>query len=68
MKPRGNCIWMVGDNPLNDSQGARESINAVTFQKLHKGIVIGRGSSQPDVSFKEFIELRKLLTKLNEAR
>ena len=68
MKPRGNCIWMVGDNPLNDIQGARESINAVTFQKLHKGIVTGRGSSQPDVSFKEFMELRELLTKLNEAR
>jgi len=68
MKPRGNCIWMVGDNPLNDIQGARESINAVTFQKLHKGIVIGSGASQPDVSFKEFIELRELLTNLNEAR
>ena len=68
MKPRGDCIWMVGDNPLNDIQGARESINAVTFQKLHKGIVIGSGASQPDVSFKEFIELRELLTNLNEAR
>ena len=68
MKPRGDCIWMVGDNPLNDIQGARESINAVTFQKLHKGIVIGSGASQPDVSFKEFIELRELLAKLNEVR
>ena len=68
MKPRRDCIWMVGDNPLNDIQGARESINAVTFQKLHKGIVLGSDSSQPDVSFKEFIELRELLAKLNEVR
>ena len=68
MKPRGNCIWMVGDNSLNDIKGARESINAVTFQKLHKGIVIGRDFSQPDASFKEFTEMRELLRKLNEAR
>jgi putative hydrolase of the HAD superfamily len=68
MKPKGNCIWMLGDNPFNDIQGAREAINAVTFQKLHKGVVVGRGSSQPDVSFKEFIEVRELLRKLNEAR
>lgn len=68
MKPKGNCIWMIGDNPLNDIQGARESINAVTFQKQHKGVVVGKGASQPDVSFKEFVELREFLTKLIEAR
>ena len=67
MKPQGSCIWMVGDNPLNDIQGARESIDAVTFQKLHKGIVLGKGPSQPDVSFKDFIELRELLIRLKEA-
>lgn len=64
MKPEGDCIWMVGDNPLNDIQGARESINAVTFQKLHKGIILGEGMSQPDVSFNNFSELRQLLIKL----
>lgn len=68
MKPQGKCIWMIGDNPLNDIQGARESINAVTFQKLHKGIILGDGLSQPDASFKDFIEVRELLSELNEAR
>ena len=68
MKPQGDCIWMVGDNPLNDIQGARESIDAVTFQKLHKGIILGKEMSQPDVSFNDFSELRQLLIKLNGAR
>ena len=45
MQPKGRCIWMVGDNPLNDIQGAREAINAVTFQKLHKGIKLGEVSA-----------------------
>lgn len=66
MKPQGNCIWMIGDNPLNDIQGARQSINAVTFQKLHKGVIQGIDSCQPDVAFKEFVELRELLGKLNK--
>jgi len=64
MQPKGRCIWMVGDNPLNDVQGAREAIDAVTFQKLHKGIKLGKGSAQPDVSFNNFYELKDLLTKL----
>jgi HAD superfamily hydrolase (TIGR01549 family) len=64
MQPKGRCIWMVGDNSLNDVQGAREAIDAVTFQKLHKGIKLGKGSAQPDVSFNNFYELKDLLTKL----
>ena len=64
MQPKGRCIWMVGDNPLNDIQGAREAINAVTLQKLHKGIKLGEGSAQPDASFKNFYELKDLLSKL----
>jgi len=68
MKPKGDCIWMIGDNPLNDIQGARESIGAVTFQKIHKGIDIGVDLTQPDVSFKHFKDLRVLLKKLSDAR
>lgn len=64
MQPKGRCIWMVGDNPLNDVQGAREAIDAVTFQKLHKGIKLGKGSAQPDASFNNFYELKDLLSKL----
>jgi len=68
MKPQGDCIWMIGDNPVNDIQGARESIDAVTFQKLHKGIILGKEMSQPDVSFNNFSDLRQFLAKLNGAR
>jgi FMN phosphatase YigB (HAD superfamily) len=66
MKPKGGCIWMIGDNPLNDIKGARDAIGAVTFQKQHKGIVLGEGCSQPDATFKEFNELSKLLKKLSK--
>lgn len=68
MKPQGDCIWMVGDNPLNDIQGARESIDAVTFQKIHKGIILGKEMSKPDASFNDFNELRQLLIKLDGSR
>ena len=67
MKPKGDCIWMVGDNSINDIKGARDSINAVTFQKLHKGITLGEGLFQPDASFNDFVDLRELLKKLSEA-
>src|SRR5690606_37908829 len=38
MRPKGDCIWMIGDNPINDILGAREQINATTLQKLHAGV------------------------------
>ena len=53
MQPRGQCIWMIGDNPVNDIRGARETINAVTLQKLHEGVVLGTELKAPDASFKE---------------
>ena len=68
MQPQGSCVWMVGDNPLNDIQGAREAIDAVTFQKLHKGIKLGEGHAQPDASFKNFIELKEFLSNLNRVK
>ena len=64
MRPKGNCIWMIGDNPVSDIQGAREQINAVTLQKLHAGVTQGSGPSAPDALFYEFGELRMLLAKL----
>jgi putative hydrolase of the HAD superfamily len=68
MKPSGDCIWMIGDNPINDIVGAKESIGAITFQKIHKGVTLGKGVSQPDAAFNDFIDLRNLLRKLYEAR
>ena len=65
MRPKGDCIWMIGDNPVNDIKGAREKIGAVTLQKLHDGLEIGRGLNAPDAAFYEFAELRMLLARLD---
>ena len=65
MRPKGNCIWMIGDNPINDIQCARDKIGAVTLQKIHEGVELGTGDSIPDVAFHEFSEIRALLVKIN---
>jgi putative hydrolase of the HAD superfamily len=64
MQPKGDVIWMIGDNPINDIGGARKSINAITLQKIHEGIEKGCGSNTPDATFKEFKEVRRLLGQL----
>lgn len=66
MSPKGNRIWMIGDNPVNDISGARDSINAVTLQKLHTGVQVGVGAHAPDATFGEFSQLRRLLAQLAE--
>ncbi|RDB35094.1 MAG: HAD family hydrolase [Spirobacillus cienkowskii] len=67
MRPKGNRIWMIGDNPLNDIRGAREKINAVTLQKIHSGVELGTRENIPDAYFEEFASLRKLIAKLRDA-
>ncbi len=64
MQPKGDCIWMIGDNPVNDIKGAREQINSVTLQKIHDGVVVGVESCEPDANFNDFHELRNLLKKI----
>ena len=64
MRPQGDCIWMIGDNPINDIRGAREKIQAVTLQKIHTGVDLGVGGDAPDASFTDFASLRKLIAKL----
>lgn len=64
MRPKGDCIWMIGDNPVNDIHGGREKINAVTLQKIHAGVEIGTGINAADAIFNNFSELRKLLGQL----
>lgn len=64
MQPKGDCIWMIGDNPINDIRGGKEKINAITLQKIHLGVQLGEGLNSPDASFKEFKELRNLIAKL----
>jgi putative hydrolase of the HAD superfamily len=66
MKPKGDLIWMIGDNPINDICGAKESINAITLQKIHAGVELGKDKNTPDAYFYEYSELRKLLIKLCE--
>jgi putative hydrolase of the HAD superfamily len=65
MRPKGERIWMIGDNPVNDIHGAREKIGAVTLQKLHNGVEVGCASNAPDATFHEFSQLRKLLVQLD---
>ncbi|MDO8772569.1 MAG: HAD family hydrolase [Burkholderiaceae bacterium] len=64
MQPKGDCIWMIGDNPVNDIRGAREKINAVTLQKTHEGTLLGTAENAPDAVFNEFGELRRLIVSL----
>jgi HAD superfamily hydrolase (TIGR01549 family) len=67
LRPRGDCIWMIGDNPVNDIQGARTAIGAVTLQKLHEGVEPGTSHNAPDAAFHSFAELRKLLASIESA-
>jgi len=65
MRPKGDCIWMVGDNPVNDIRGGRETINAITLQKIHSGSMeVGTGLNAPDATFRKFSELRASLSRL----
>lgn len=66
IKPKGKKIWMIGDSPSNDIQPSRESINAVTLQKIHTGVKVGIGDYKPDAYFKNFSTLKKLVAKLNK--
>lgn len=68
MRPKGDCIWMIGDNPVNDILGAREKINAVTLQKVHAGVEEGTNNNTPDATFNEFSDLQKLVAKLGATR
>jgi HAD superfamily hydrolase (TIGR01549 family) len=64
MRPKGDCIWMIGDNPINDIRGGREQINAITLQKIHEGTPVGTGENTPDASFHHFQDLRSMLGRL----
>lgn len=60
MRPTGDCIWMVGDNPVNDIAGARKAIGAVTIQKLHGDLKTGEGENQPDCTIRTFAQLSSI--------
>ena len=64
MRPKGECIWMIGDNPVNDIQGARTCLNAVTLQKIHPGTAAGTGAAAADAVFSDFRQLRALISRI----
>ena len=64
MRPKGDCIWMIGDNPVNDIGGGREKINAVTLQKIHAGVEVGTGINLPDAAFNDFSQLQAMIKRL----
>lgn len=66
MKPKGNCIWMIGDNPKNDIWGAKQAINAVTLQKVHDGVELGEKENQPDATVRSFESLRQLFKTIQD--
>jgi len=59
---KNNSIWMIGDNPYADIYGGKK-INALTFQKLHKGIKQGTDKNMPDVVFNNFFHLSSFFKK-----
>lgn len=67
MRPKGSCIWMIGDNPVNDIRGARDTIQALTLQKIHEGVALGVGENRPDASFQDFQEVRQFIKQLSQA-
>ena len=61
---KDGSLWMIGDNPINDIQGAKEAIGAITLQKIHSGIALGKNKQAPDASFKDFSDVRKLISRI----
>jgi putative hydrolase of the HAD superfamily len=68
MRPKGSCVWMIGDNPVNDIRGAKEKIGAVTLQKIHEGVELGVNENTPDATFESFDDLRQLFADLAESK
>jgi ribonucleotide monophosphatase NagD (HAD superfamily) len=58
---------MIGDNPVNDIRGARDTIQALTLQKIHDGVALGVGENRPDASFQDFQEVRQFIQQLSHA-
>ena len=61
MQTKGDRIWMIGDNPINDILGADKCINATTLQKISSDTPEGIGECKPHASFKNYKDLRNLI-------
>ncbi|MEM6450147.1 MAG: HAD family hydrolase [Cyanobacteria bacterium P01_D01_bin.105] len=56
-------LWMIGDNPATDVIGGRH-IGAITFQKLHSGVEVGKKDEAPDFTFEHFEDLQRCIKRL----
>lgn len=54
-------VWMIGDDPVKDMKGARDSLSCMTFLKLGTYNSALASGDNIDVQFQSFSELRKLL-------
>lgn len=61
MAPKGDCIWMIGDNPVADIGGAKAAIGAVTIQKIHGDCKVLEPPNRPDCAIETYAQLSKLL-------
>jgi HAD superfamily hydrolase (TIGR01549 family) len=52
-------VWMIGDNPKADIQGARDAIGAATLFKRHDPDPKGLSDAAPDLIFDNFADLRR---------
>ena len=66
INPRGSCVWMIGDDPDKDILGSKETIDAITLQKLDKGENQKEKGNKADLIFNHFSEIRKLINELKE--
>tara|TARA_B100000965_G_scaffold8029_2_gene6201 strand:- start:4195 stop:4938 length:744 start_codon:yes stop_codon:yes gene_type:complete len=56
-------VWMVGDDPVADIEGAKK-LGAIAFQKVTNDINFSEYDIKPDVSFNSFFDLMKLINKI----
>ena len=66
VQSKSERVWMIGDNPLNDIQGSRDAIGAITLQKIHEGVIRGVNSQQADATFTDFCDVRSLLAGIHK--
>ena len=59
-------FWMIGDSAQNDIESSKRAINAITIQKLHKGVDQSK-EIKPDALFREFFELKNLISNVSKS-
>ena len=58
LRAADGVLWMIGDDAEADIRGARDSLGAVTLQKVHSGVRKGCDADAPDAWFTSFLALR----------